>query len=508
MNTNKSEVWGIFLSSLLVTAGSGSAAPPSIRPTAALQHQAVDIGKSASFKVTATGDAPLAFQWWLDGRPLAGQTDATLALSAAQASDEGNYTVVVTNALGAATSEPVRLWVVPRASAFTKGNFTNSQGRLPYFYLLPNNYSTLQSYPLEFLFHGTPGDESMITNASSAGPGYANYPGLKALASYQQQQSDPMILLWPTRRAGDESWTDSYLRQALALLDQFISRFSVDTNRIYIVGGSEGVHAAWDVIAMRPGLFAGAMLAAGWPGTAAAASLKSVPVWAWCAADDGLCPNTRQLIRSLRLAGRSVSYTEYSMGGHLDGILMGCSTPALLNWLLSQRRGTPSITEPLLTISSPTDQGIWFTGGTNLALSGSAKALGQNVTRVAWENTTSYTVGPASGSNAWAISSIPLRLNRTNLLIITGTTTSWAPAYAGNTTFNATLSILSYPITARFLSQGTTGLLTWTGGGPPYRIQHATDLLAPEWADFLLNARSPVIMSPTNSVGFFRLIGQ
>ena len=59
---------------------------------------------------------------------------------------------------GAVTSEPARLWVVPPASAFIKGNFTNDSGlRLPYFYLLPTNYNQPAAIRWCACFHGTPG---------------------------------------------------------------------------------------------------------------------------------------------------------------------------------------------------------------------------------------------------------------------------------------------------------------------------------------------------------------
>ena len=485
---------------------------PKITPTASLQHQAADIGTRVLFAVTASGTAPLAYQWRLDGHELAGQTNRTLTFSAVQAADEGDYTVVVSNLAGAVTSAPGRLWVTPSASAFIKGNFTNSLGRLPYFYLMPTNYDATRSYPLNLQFHGL-GDENQFP------VDYATYPALKTMASYRQQERDPVIQLWPSKRAGDLSWTDAYLHQILALLDQVISQFNVDTNRIYVVGGAEGVHAAWDLIAMRPGFFAGALLAAGWQGNSPAAAVKHVSVWASCAGDDntGQLSGARQAVRALREAGSNVLYTEYAtgayidshgMGPHVGGILMGAATPAIVDWLLAQRRGVPSTAQPLLTITNPTAQAVWLTGATNLNLAGSAAALDQNVTRVAWTNTANKLTGVAEGSNAWTITNLPLTANRTNVVVVTGTTASWAPACGGNTTFNQTLMVVCSQIQATLVLEGTTALLDWTGGGPPYRIQCATDLAIGDWTDFLSSATPPVALSLTNAAGFYRIVGQ
>ena len=337
--------------------GSIIAAPPQIKPTTSLQHKAVELGKKTTFTVNVVGDQPLSFQWRLDDRDLPGQTNTTLSISTAQRIDEGDYTVSVTNAFGAATSAAARLWVVPPATSFVKGNFTNEAGlRLPYFYIVPENYNPALSYPLVCLLHGAPGGEATF-------PGFAaSYPATRGFASYRQQATDPAILVWPSRRAGDDSWTDGYLRQVSGLLDRLIIEFNINTNRMYVGGGSEGVHAAWDLMGLRPGFMTAALVAAGWQGSTRTSSLKDVPLWAVCAADDGLVTDTRTLVRGLRQAGGSPIYTEYNSGGHYDGIFMALSTPAIVDWLLAQRRSQSSTIEPLLSITRPTEQANYVTG--------------------------------------------------------------------------------------------------------------------------------------------------
>lgn len=59
--------------------------------------------QGTTLSVTATGTAPLAYQWQLNGTNLPNATDATFAI-AGNATGAGRYTVTVTNVLGAATS--------------------------------------------------------------------------------------------------------------------------------------------------------------------------------------------------------------------------------------------------------------------------------------------------------------------------------------------------------------------------------------------------------------------
>ncbi|MBI5766902.1 MAG: immunoglobulin domain-containing protein [Verrucomicrobia bacterium] len=83
--------------------------PPSI--TLQPQGATVAPGGSATFRVTATGSAPLAYQWFKNGVAVTGATADTLQFNNAQTADAGSYSVVITNALGTATSSAVAFTV-------------------------------------------------------------------------------------------------------------------------------------------------------------------------------------------------------------------------------------------------------------------------------------------------------------------------------------------------------------------------------------------------------------
>jgi hypothetical protein len=75
------------------------------------------MGQTATFTVTAAAVPEPAYQWQRngvalkDGENVSGATTATLKLSSAATASAGNYTVVVTNASGSATSSPAALAV-------------------------------------------------------------------------------------------------------------------------------------------------------------------------------------------------------------------------------------------------------------------------------------------------------------------------------------------------------------------------------------------------------------
>ncbi len=88
-------------------------------------------GGAATFSVTATGSAPLRYQWQFNNAPVADATNATLTLTSLTTNAAGLYSVTVTNAAGATNSAAATLTVIsPNASGTltvvhynVKGNF-------------------------------------------------------------------------------------------------------------------------------------------------------------------------------------------------------------------------------------------------------------------------------------------------------------------------------------------------------------------------------------------------
>ena len=72
--------------------------------TSTLTTVQVVAGTSTNLNVIATGTKPLTYQWSLNGTRLANQTQSSLTISSAKATDAGAYSVTVTNAYGSATA--------------------------------------------------------------------------------------------------------------------------------------------------------------------------------------------------------------------------------------------------------------------------------------------------------------------------------------------------------------------------------------------------------------------
>lgn len=74
--------------------------------------QLVSAGSQVTFKVSAKGLAPMIYQWFKDGAPIANATNSTLVTPLLEVDDTGAYTVTVSNALGSAASRGSALTVI------------------------------------------------------------------------------------------------------------------------------------------------------------------------------------------------------------------------------------------------------------------------------------------------------------------------------------------------------------------------------------------------------------
>ena len=93
-----------------------AAVAPSI--TSQPSSQTVTAGQTASFSVTASGTAPLTYQWRKNGTNITGATSSSYTTPATTTTDSGSaFSVVVTNSAGSATSNAATLTVNAAAVA-------------------------------------------------------------------------------------------------------------------------------------------------------------------------------------------------------------------------------------------------------------------------------------------------------------------------------------------------------------------------------------------------------
>ena len=150
-----------------------------VQPT----NQMVGVGGSARFTVVADRPGPLGYQWYFTGTNLVQSgVNSTLALSGVSTNDAGNYTVVVTNNYGSATSQVATLTVVlPPTVAILPASQTNLAGTTVSFSVAA---SGVGPFTYQWQFNGTNLPNNIITTvAGKSTPGYSGDGGVATNAS-------------------------------------------------------------------------------------------------------------------------------------------------------------------------------------------------------------------------------------------------------------------------------------------------------------------------------------
>lgn len=89
----------------------------------------VSEGEPLTLSVAATGSAPIAFQWRKNGLIIPGATGEAFEVLKTAVEDDGSYTVVLSNAAGEVTSQPISVVVKPVVlSPVVIENLINSSG--------------------------------------------------------------------------------------------------------------------------------------------------------------------------------------------------------------------------------------------------------------------------------------------------------------------------------------------------------------------------------------------
>jgi hypothetical protein len=185
---------------------------------------------------------------------------------------------------------------------------------LEYGLFVPSPYDSTKKYPLITYFHGRNDTTSYYLNW------YSN----------SVQSVNPCFVITPKNPPNpDKDWgcswyccIEPYMETTLKVIDNLIKEYSIDTNRLYVYGGSMGGYGTFDVLYRRPGRFAAAMALCGGGNPASAPQLSKTPLWILHGSADDVVPiwQSRDIYNQMIASGyKRVRYTEYPGAGHLIG---------------------------------------------------------------------------------------------------------------------------------------------------------------------------------------------
>jgi hypothetical protein len=158
------------------------------------QSQMTSAGANVTVSVTASGGAPLSYQWRRNGTVIPDATNAALMLLSVQSVDEGSYTVFVSNPAGSALSEPAVLTVgaVPSVTQQPQSQFASAGGTAVFSVLATGGNL---SYQWRFNGGDLPGQTSATLTLNNVQPANAGAYVARISNTFGFTFSDPAYLV-------------------------------------------------------------------------------------------------------------------------------------------------------------------------------------------------------------------------------------------------------------------------------------------------------------------------
>lgn len=244
--------------------------------------------------------------------------------------------------------------VIPVVDEFEKLTFNSKSGKeLKYRFFQPQKEND-KKYPLVLFLHGA-GERGTDNTLQMIGN-----EGALTFAYKEDQEKNPCYILAPQSDSTDKLtfyWTEEERYNAvLELVRETMEKYSIDENRVYIVGMSMGGIGTWNIIEKNPDLFAAAVPICGVTNYKAAGDpynqpiyapvneehveiLKNIPIWAFHGVDDPVVDvrNSREMYEAIKkVNGNLMKYTELPEGtSHLSWI-QALQDKDMKTWLFNQ----------------------------------------------------------------------------------------------------------------------------------------------------------------------------
>ncbi|MEQ1472549.1 MAG: alpha/beta hydrolase-fold protein [Candidatus Acidiferrum sp.] len=236
--------------------------------------------------------------------------------------------------------------VVKEEPPFRKRTYTDKKGaKMPYRLFVPPKYDSTQKYPLIVWFHGGSGrgsnNEAQISGQNEKGSHLWTTP--------QNQEAFPAFVLAPQCPQG-ENWSDPELNEinaplqsALDILALVEKDYSIDRDRVFLVGQSMGGLGVWSLLQTYPEQWSGAVVIASYDNFTNVNAITRVPLWLFQWEMDPAVPVdlVRQMVKDIKKAGGHPRYTEYHKVKN-EVWNNAFDEPELVPWLAAQKNNTRS----------------------------------------------------------------------------------------------------------------------------------------------------------------------
>jgi predicted peptidase len=240
---------------------------------------------------------------------------------------------------------------------FRKKVYVSKNGqRLPYRLFVPTGYNPDQKYPLILWLHG--GEARGTDNVQQIV--HESQQGTHVWIAPEVQAKFPAFVLAP-QCPMPEDWADPEFNQpskALLLSIEILAgvqkEFSIDPDRVYLVGQAMGGLGVWSLLQNYPEKWAGAVIVAAYDNFTNTMAISRVPLWVFQGDEDQTVPVTmvREMMKQLKKATANLRYTEYRKAEHKIWD-RAFAEPELIPWLASQKRGASGASQVGTSVTTP-----------------------------------------------------------------------------------------------------------------------------------------------------------
>lgn len=220
---------------------------------------------------------------------------------------------------------------------------------LSYRLYVPADYDKEKLYPLLVYLNGagsrgTDNEKQLVNLAPLINPLIDN-PDYPCIIAVPQLPGDKK---WVNTDWGlgsyDQSKTgeSNALKLLMGMIGDLQKKYSVDENRLYLMGQSFGGYGTWDAVTRYPDTFAAAIPMCGAGDPSRAELIKDMPLMVLHGDSDPTVPVTgsRDMVAALQAAGSSVTYLEYEGDDHYIQRRLFEQPDIWMQWLFAQKKGT------------------------------------------------------------------------------------------------------------------------------------------------------------------------
>ena len=181
----------------------------------------------------------------------------------------------------------------------------------PYRFYVPTNYDAKKKWPLVVALHGMGGDENSFFASYNNGE-------LKRIA-----EARGYLIVCPKGRAPASMYMGPAETDVIDVLNAMKRDYSIDDDRVYLMGHSMGGYGSWSVAINHPDLFAAIGPIAGGGQPFVMMGLKKIAHVPWIVIHGDKDPTvsveeSRKMVKAGKDLGIEIKYIEVPGGNHID----------------------------------------------------------------------------------------------------------------------------------------------------------------------------------------------